>query len=178
MKRLAIPLLAALLLAGCPEKGGPQGGGGGGPASTGAVVPRAPRVGEVYVFTLLGGATRADEILAVGTATITISRAVGIGKSEQAETVEESLVGPSPSAAIKGDIKIKSVTKETVTISQKEFPCEIREIEVGKNTIKEWSSPHWPHVLKTQSGPFVTLQLSEIRPRKLPDAEPIPEEKK
>ena len=161
MKRLLLAVSFVALLAGCP--GGGQGG-----STPAAPTAGLPVVGDVYVFKLyagtVAGAGREDEVVAVGSSTVTVERSMTLGQTKKGtEKHDEPLAGPGPTATIKPDMTSKVTGQETLTVSGRAFPCEVREMVVGKTTIKEWQSPHWPHVLRTTSGPFVTVELVQIR---------------
>ncbi len=163
MKQLVFALLALAVLAGCPESPKDQA------SEPVCPAPRhpVPLVGEVYAFKLLGGAMREDEVVAVGSHTVTVIREIIVGAEvKSTQTCEEPLEGDGPTATITSAMSFKKTGSETVAISGKSFPCEIREAKPATTVIKEWISPHWPHVLRTSSGPFVTLELLAVKPKK------------
>lgn len=161
----SLALVAASLFAGCPGKTDS-------PATTtppsAAVAPKVPAppppvVGTVFAYHMFGGVAREDEVTAVGTATVTLVRRVAFDKKTTTETYEEPLDGPSPHATIKPDMRFEVVGQETLTISGVPFECEVREAKVGQNVLREWVAPRFPHLVRTRSGPFVTLELAEVR---------------
>jgi hypothetical protein len=152
MKRL---LVVALVLAGCPSKA---------PAPAASEVPHA---GQIYVFRLLGGGSREDEVGDVTAERVSLTRsalmpgAVAATASAAVTHVEEPLEGPSPSASIPPGTAYDKVGEQTLVVSGESFPCEVRKLKSGPD-VKEWVSPRWPHVVKTCSGPFTTLELTQI----------------
>ncbi|HZV01765.1 MAG TPA: hypothetical protein VFF73_33950 [Planctomycetota bacterium] len=150
-------LLALLLLGGCPSKEAAQA-----PASA-----ELPHVGQIYVFRLLGGGTRQDEVTEVTAERVSLTRsalmpgAVAAIASAAVTHVDESLAGPSPSASIPPGTAYDKIGEETLVVSGESFPCEVRKLKSGPD-VREWVSPRWPHLVRTRSGPFTTLELTQV----------------
>jgi hypothetical protein len=136
-----------------------------------------PVVGETYVFKLLGGGERRDEVVAVGTASVTVSRTSSFGVNRgEPETVEIPL---DPRAATKDASSISGakVKDETVTISGRAFPCEVHERtwtfakpKNSKETARDWISPRFPFILRSVANQFTTVELTEVSAKKAPEA--------
>lgn len=152
--------------AGCPGKA-PSAADS--PAYSGANVeaPSAPRVGETYVYDLLGGSQRRDEVLSVDGGVVRIERVVKMKDGvAHVTTVTEALAGPSPSASVPDGSDFKVVREETLTVSGRSFPCSVREVALRNSKVDEWVATRWPFVLKTRSDPFTSLELVAIEEKK------------
>jgi hypothetical protein len=162
MKR-ALALLF-LLAAGCP---GARTEPVDAPAPARPVVP--PTVGEKFVYKLLAGGERTDEVVAVVATSVTVFRTTQLGsKTGEPQTIEVPLDARAASKdAVSADAP--KVKDETVTISGRAFACEVHEktwaggVGGKAKTARDWLSDQFPFVLRSESEAFTLLELSEIQ---------------
>jgi hypothetical protein len=153
--------IVLLALAGCPSPPAPP------PAPPPVTGYDDVKVGQVYVYQLLGGSTRTDEIVERTDDSIGILRSATVfgvsGKSEKVVERTRPPLAPSPNSGFPPGGLATKTGEETLTISGRSFPCEVRELHDGTDTLKEWTSPRYPFVVRFRSNDFETLRLVEIK---------------
>jgi hypothetical protein len=159
-------VLASLCLAGCPDGKG-SGTDAVAPATSGAPAGAYDdvKVGQVYQSTLLGGATRRDEVIARLTTAIVVARRVTFQKKANEDVVTQAIPfqqDPLPEGCSRVEVK-----KDTLTISGRSFPCTVWELRIktGNKTevaSKDWISDRYPFLLRRMGGGFVVEELEGI----------------